>query len=251
MRIRGAGALLGVVTLACALSTLPGNAEAGGPRGGGHGFRGGHGGHGFHGHVSGGFKSPGFRSPRFRSHGFGGHRFTHPAPSVFPRHVDPWKSWGKPGHGARSHGFHGFVGSPFVPFVGGTAVVSAPSVVVPPPAVSYPELAVAAPVPGVIEYPNGWYQLRGDGVTSPYVWVWIPKPPPPPAEVPSTPEPPPAPPPARPEPPATELRSRHDEVAYRWTDERGVTNWTNRLDRVPPQYRDQARPVDTRDLESR
>src|SRR5262245_59025954 len=41
--------------------------------------------------------------------------------------------------------------------------------------------------------PRGRYELRGDGVTTPYVWAWIPNPPPPP--------PPAAPPPA--EPPAS------------------------------------------------
>src|SRR5262249_33085574 len=36
------------------------------------------------------------------------------------------------------------------------------------------------PMPSVIEYPNGRFELRGDGVASPYNWVWIPNPPPPP-----------------------------------------------------------------------
>ncbi|PYM89799.1 MAG: hypothetical protein DME04_25165 [Candidatus Rokuibacteriota bacterium] len=32
----------------------------------------------------------------------------------------------------------------------------------------------------VVEYPHGRYELRGDGIKTPYQWVWIPKPPPPP-----------------------------------------------------------------------
>ncbi len=35
----------------------------------------------------------------------------------------------------------------------------------------------AGGTPGVIEYPAGRYELRGDGTTTPYVWVWIPNPP--------------------------------------------------------------------------
>ena len=39
----------------------------------------------------------------------------------------------------------------------------------------------AAPTrPSVIEFPTGRYELRGDGISTPYVWVWIPNPPPPP-----------------------------------------------------------------------
>lgn len=37
------------------------------------------------------------------------------------------------------------------------------------------------PMPMVIEYPHGRYELRGDGTTTPYQWVCIPNPPPPPA----------------------------------------------------------------------
>jgi hypothetical protein len=36
------------------------------------------------------------------------------------------------------------------------------------------------PSPTVVQYPHGRYELRGDGVTQPYLWVWIPNPPPPP-----------------------------------------------------------------------
>lgn len=31
--------------------------------------------------------------------------------------------------------------------------------------------------PGVIQYSTGRYELRGDGITTAYVWVWVPNPP--------------------------------------------------------------------------
>ena len=63
--------------------------------------------------------------------------------------------------------------------------------------VERPVYAVSAPVvviperatyPTVIQYPNGRYELHGDGIYAPYQWVWIPNvvplppaPPPPPS----------------------------------------------------------------------
>src|SRR5437867_2419595 len=86
------------------------------------------------------------------------------------------------------------------------------------------------PMPSVVQYPHGRYELRGDGTTVPYTWVWIPNPPPPP---------PPA--GAPPAPPAMEepAPERHSQL-YRWTDAQGVAHWTDRWDAVPPQYRAQA-----------
>jgi len=45
---------------------------------------------------------------------------------------------------------------------------------------------LASPTVTVVPYPNGRYELRGDGVTVPYFWAWVPTqvyvaPPPPPA----------------------------------------------------------------------
>ena len=45
---------------------------------------------------------------------------------------------------------------------------------------------LAAPTVTVVPYPNGRYELRGDGMTVPYYWAWVPAqlyiaPPPPPA----------------------------------------------------------------------
>jgi hypothetical protein len=67
-----------------------------------------------------------------------------------------------------------------------------------------PRTTVVVPAtPTAVVYPTGRYELRGDGVTTPYHWVWIPTPPPPPpppAAAPAPPPPPPAPP--APAPPA-------------------------------------------------
>ncbi len=141
--------------------------------------------------------------------------------------------------------FHPFFPHQFVPFVVAAPpiIVSAPpTVLFTPPSVVYvqppPVMTVTPlpppPTPSVIEYPNGRYELRGDGITTPYTWAWIPKPPPPPPGLPDVPE----------DPPSTERRpSAHGAEIYRWTDERGVTTWTDRLDKVPEWYRAQAQRV--------
>ncbi|HSF07758.1 MAG TPA: hypothetical protein VLG10_18410 [Methylomirabilota bacterium] len=165
-------------------------------------------------------------------------RSSHPATSVFPTTVDPWKFWGKNFH----HGFHkhkqAFVTSGVV-FGGGTIVYGyAPPVVYAPEPVVYSSppavYAAPAPMPTVVEYPTGRYELRGDGITYAYQWVWIPKPPPPP--------PPEAAPDPAPEsrPPARGERSIGK--IYRWTDDEGVTTLTDRLENVPERYRPRAEP---------
>lgn len=90
----------------------------------------------------------------------------------------------------------------FAPIVVAGTVIAAtvPPVYAPPPPlyapppVSYaPAPAYTAPAPAarttfrsasssvnVVQYANGRYVLRGDGVTTAYQWVWIPNPPPPP-----------------------------------------------------------------------
>jgi hypothetical protein len=198
-----------------------------GSRGGSSGFRGGH--------VAGTSRSGFHRGVSVQQK------------SVFPQPVDPWKSWGvKQHHGFRDHSFTPFVGVPG--FVGGTSVVvTAPPLTqiveaspviyaAPPMAAAVAPVALPAPatlpMTTLIDHPNGWYQLRGDGATNPYRWVWIPKPP------------------GEPEPSATggdapakpaEAQARDNRgAAYHWTDDRGVTTWTNKLERVPKRFRDQA-----------
>ena len=83
-----------------------------------------------------------------------------------------------------------------------------------------------APVPNVVEYPNGRYVLRGDGTTTPYTWVWIPNPPPaPPASSPTPSDPP----------------SRRPTSLYRWIDERGDIHLTDSPDAVPKKFRGPAK----------
>jgi len=55
---------------------------------------------------------------------------------------------------------------------------SPPPVYVPATVVTVP--SPPPPSPTVVHYPHGRYELRGDGVSQPYLWVWIPNPPPPP-----------------------------------------------------------------------
>jgi hypothetical protein len=154
-------------------------------------------------------------------------------------------------HHHHHHG--GFVHRPAFPvFVGPSLIVGSPDVVAPPvvyaPPPSYyapPGLyappaaygwSALPPVPRVVEFSAGRYELRGDGVYSPYQWVWIPNPPtaPPPAPLPAA----SAPPPPAPEP-APRRSAAQTASIYRWTDELGVTTWTDSLEKVPVRYRGQ------------
>ena len=104
----------------------------------------------------------------------------------------------------------------------------------PPPVYAQPAVQAIPPVPPppmpeVVEFSTGRYQLRGDGAGTAYSWVWIPNPPTaPPADAQSI--PPAQAPPAR---------------LYRWTDEQGVVHLTNLLDAVPTQYREQVKAAKT------
>jgi hypothetical protein len=109
----------------------------------------------------------------------------------------------------------------YVPTVGGPLALAPP----------------APPMPSVIQYPTGRWELRGDGLTVPYRWVWIPNPPPaPPSSMPPGGEPVAPPPPvsSRPEPPG-------NTRIYRWTDGQGVLHLTDRLETIPERYRSGAR----------
>jgi hypothetical protein len=113
-------------------------------------------------------------------------------------------------------------------YVSPTVYVS-PSVVAPQPAPAAAAPATASP--SIVEHPTGRYELRGDGVTTPYVWVWIPNPPPAPSAAPlSSPDEP------RAGPAASATRSR----IYRWTDGDGTTFWTNRVESIPEPHRSRA-----------
>ena len=86
----------------------------------------------------------------------------------------------------------------------------------------------------------------------PYTWVWVPKPPPPPAAPPDM--LPPAPQEARADPPARPIERQTPASGsdgtdlYRWTDDRGVTHWTNMPNAIPEPYRPQVRrPIEPSD----
>jgi len=81
------------------------------------------------------------------------------------------------------------------------------------------------PMPTIVEFSTGRYELRGDGITTAYVWVWIPNPPTAPPSLVPIPE----------DPPRASL-----QPLYRWTDEAGVAHWTDRRDAVPEQHRVEA-----------
>src|SRR5262245_3350698 len=100
-----------------------------------------------------------------------------------------------------------------------------------------PAPPTAPPAPSVVAFPGGRYELRGDGIASPYQWVWIPNPPTAP------PAPPTAPPPVAEAPrgqPADSPPASSTQL-YRWTDDQGTVHWTNRTDAVPAKYRNQAK----------
>jgi hypothetical protein len=115
-----------------------------------------------------------------------------------------------------------------------------PTVYVATPAVSAErapvEVAAVAwpPAPTVVEYATGRYELRGDGMATPYTWVWIPNPPA-------------APPPSLAEPPGDSSLPEHRGSTYRWTNDEGTTFWTNRPDRIPERFRSRAQVTDNAD----
>ena len=210
--------LVAILSTTAGVAAEPGaHGRSGGARSGGH--------RGFHSHGHGHGHSLHHRGPSFHKDGFGRHR-------SFPRHF-------------RSPGI--VIASPLVVYA--PPLLEAPPpyyrapVYAPPvhaPLAVYSSLAIAQPAPPapprVVEYATGRYELRGDGIATPYTWVWIPNPPSAP------PAPPAAPPAAAPDAPPTSretLPAR--EQVYQWTDEQGVAHWTNRVDRVPRRYREAQR----------
>ena len=164
-------------------------------------------------------------------------------------HAQP--SHGQPRFHHRSFGSRVIVGAPFFPF-GFYSAASAyspspfddpgPPVMYPTPmAYGGPPAAYAAPPAPMypppqlqqdlepqqreVVFPTGRYVLRGDGINAPYTWAWIPNPPT-----------------APPSGAAPDAGARDAERAvYTWTDANGVTTWTDRLSRVPPEFRATAR----------
>jgi hypothetical protein len=111
-------------------------------------------------------------------------------------------------------------------------VYVSPTVYVAPTAAAPPPAPVSAPVPpSIVEYPSGRYELRGDGVATPYSWVWIPNPPAAPPVAASLRD--------EPRAPAAAVTAARSPV-YRFTDDEGTVIWTNQVERVPEPLRTQA-----------
>jgi hypothetical protein len=210
---------------------------------GGSGFRGGRG----------GFASSGFHGGRsFHGHGFHGHRccvngvfFTGFAFGGFPA---PYYYYPYPDYWYPPYPYMPYPYAPYVPDLNVSLPVAQAS----------PSLDLSASVPRESCFASGCYYLRGDGVTVPYQWIWVPAPPPPPAVIPY--------PSGRYElrgpsrwewvpnnasAPSSVLpaSSRTIDTApanlsvrglYHWTDESGVTHWTQGLEGVPERYRPKA-----------
>lgn len=108
------------------------------------------------------------------------------------------------------------------PIYGGPPAYYDPMYSVPPIAyipTAEPPQVVVAPAPperDVIQYADGRYELRGDGIAASYRWVWIPNPPPPP-------------------------KSKPDVRLYTWVDEQGGLHVTDRLNSVPERFRAEAK----------
>jgi len=213
--------------------------SSGGMGVGGSGFRGGRG----------GFASSGFHGGRsFHGHNFHGHRccvngvfFTgfafgggFGAPFYYYPYPDNWYP---------PYPYMPYPYSPYVPDLNVSLPVAQAS----------PSMDVTASMPRESCFASGCYFLQGDGVRVPYQWIWVPAPPPPPAVIPY--------PTGR-----YELRgpsrwewvpnnasgpssvapasSRSVDLSvrglYHWTDENGVTHWTQGLEGVPEKYRPKA-----------
>src|SRR5437588_276503 len=92
-----------------------------------------------------------------------------------------------------------------------------------PPAYAPPLSQDVQPIQREVVFPTGRYVLRCDGMNVPYTWVWIPNPPTaPPGGAPSS-------------------SIAGERTVYAWTDANGVTTWTDRLSKVPPEHRANAR----------
>ena len=120
-----------------------------------------------------------------------------------------------------------------------TYYAPAPATYYSPPPPSGTVSIAPAPPDNVIQYSHGRYELRGDGVSTPYRWVWIPNPPPPPPAAPSG-DPSSFVPSPGDSPLGAAVAPRQSQL-YRWTDAAGVAHWTDRIDMVPEKHRAGAR----------
>jgi hypothetical protein len=232
--------------LAIAIVSVPIAALAGGRHHGGHAGRLHHGGgvrhQGPSHHVLRGVNLPGYRFGPYAAHyGF-----------RYPRYGKLYGGYGYFG-GSYGGGSYGSITYYAPPMDYTPATVYAPTIVYPsgpsygyPPASAYTSMGVApaAPPPArptVLEYATGRYELRGDGLSTPYTWVWIPNPPPPPDVEPQA-APEPAPPALQyaPPPRASADRAPRKSQLYRWIDAQGVVHLTDNPENVPE---DQRTPV--------
>jgi hypothetical protein len=204
------------LALVAAALVLPSTALA-------HGRRGGAGGAsvGASGGRSGGFVGrPGFNHG-FDHHGFNHHRFN--SNSVI--FIGPSPFW----YSSPLYSSPPVVYQPPPVYIAPQFVYQAP-----PPAAYYPPAPSAPPEPRVVEFPSGHYELRGDGIATPYLWVWVPKPPSAPPGAPPVPAAPDAPPVGPSSRPAARAPSK---TIYRFTDDNGVTVLTDDINKVPDRYR--------------
>src|SRR5215510_739159 len=230
-------ALLSAIVLS-SLAIAPVRADAFGVRGG-FSAKG-----GFQGFNPGGFQ--GFNPGGFQ--GFNPPELGRPFVPRFPKHggfFGPWRG----GYGYSGGGYggpiyyvpapgdsYGYDGPGYAYDYSGPApyVVSAPPPVYAPPPVPFSTSVgpSAPPPPSTIDYPGGRYELRGDGLSRPYIWVWIP-------------DPPAAPPASAGLPPGPGPDDRpiaRGSRLYRWVDDQGVVHLTDNAEAVPEQYRTQAKP---------
>ena len=208
---------------------------------GGSGFRGGrggfassgfHGGHSFHGNK---FHRCCVNGVFFTGFAFGGGFW---APYYYP-YPDDWYP---------PYPYMPYPYSPYVPDLNVSLPVAQAS----------PYMDVTASMPRESCFASGCYHLQGDGVRVPYQWIWVPAPPPPPAVipyptgryelrgpsrwewVPNNASAPSSVAPASSRPVDTSTVNLSVRGLYHWTDENGVTHWTQGLEGVPEKYRPKA-----------
>lgn len=184
----------------------------------------------------------GFKGDGFKGDGRGQHRQrlhsvppkVYPPPRFFNHQHGRGGPYGGYGYG---YGYGSGYGSSYIaygtpgyvtPLYAPPAYEPPPAYVPAPPTYAPPVSYAPPPTDTVIEFPSGRYELRGDGVTTPYRWVWVPNPP---ASPPSGSAPAPAPRATAPSEPTRPMEF------FRWTDDAGVVHLTDRLDKVPEAYR--------------